>query len=142
MTTPRNAAPARWSRVRRDVVSSPAFRSTRSMMNRMNSGSIICSPATTRAMRKRAPAAYRCGHSRVARWERDAARRCARVEQCLDRLARAPLGPIRVGLRRGVRLIAFEEPAHGGIVAEDGGGMDVAARELRVRGQDRLGALQ
>ena len=53
--TPRNTTPARWRRVRRDAVSSSVFSSTRSMMNRMNSGSIICRPAATSASTKTAP---------------------------------------------------------------------------------------
>ena len=45
-------------------------------------------------------------------------------------------------LRRGVSCIEFEVPAHGRIVAKDCSRMDVAARDLGVRGQDRLGAFE
>ncbi len=45
MITPRNTAPAMCKSGRREAASSSVFKSTRSMMNRMKSGSIICSPA-------------------------------------------------------------------------------------------------
>ena len=45
-------------------------------------------------------------------------------------------------LRRGVPRIKREEPAHGRIVAENRRRMDVAARDLGVLRQDRLGALE
>ena len=45
-------------------------------------------------------------------------------------------------LRSDVRRIALEDPAHGRVVAEDRGRVEVAARELRVRDQDLLGAVQ
>src|SRR5438552_6114845 len=48
----------------------------------------------------------------------------------------------RAGLHGGVPGVELEEPPHGGIVTEDGGRMDVAARDLRVRRQDRIGALE
>src|SRR5207249_11364200 len=48
----------------------------------------------------------------------------------------------RAALHRGVPGVELEEPLYGGIVTEDRGRMDVAARDLRVRRQDRLGALE
>src|SRR2546426_5869376 len=45
-------------------------------------------------------------------------------------------------LHRGVPGLELEEPPHGGIVTEDRGRVDVAARDLRVRRQDPLGALE
>src|SRR5438093_3878359 len=54
MITPRNAAPARLRRARRAAVSNRALSSTRSTMNRMNSGSIICSPVVSKASEERA----------------------------------------------------------------------------------------
>ena len=48
----------------------------------------------------------------------------------------------RASLRRSVRRIELQEPAHGGIVPEDRGCMDVAAGDLGVRGQDRVRAIE
>ena len=45
-------------------------------------------------------------------------------------------------LRGGVRRVELEEPAHGGIVAEDRGRMDIAADDFRMCGHDRLGAIK
>jgi hypothetical protein len=55
--TARNVMPAKLSRVRRAAVSSVVLSRTRSMMNRMNSGSIICRPgADQREAEERADA--------------------------------------------------------------------------------------
>ena len=45
-------------------------------------------------------------------------------------------------LRRGAAAIDLQEPAYGRIVAENRGRMDVAPRDLGVRGQDRFRALE
>ena len=49
---------------------------------------------------------------------------------------------VRASLRGGVRRIKREEPTHRGIVAEDCGCVDIAARDLGVSGQNCLGTLE
>ena len=49
---------------------------------------------------------------------------------------------VRTALRGGVGAIEREEPLHGGRIAENRGHVDIAARDLGVRCEDRLGALQ
>jgi len=78
MTTVRKTRPVRLRRVRRAWLSRSLFRITWSTMYRMNSGSIICRPATTRASttpRERgavaaaanagSPAGIRAGHPSI-----------------------------------------------------------------------------
>ena len=57
----RNAVPVKLSRARRCAVSSVLLSRTLSTMNRMNSGSIISSPARTSASTMNATTAARCG---------------------------------------------------------------------------------
>ena len=48
----------------------------------------------------------------------------------------------RTVLRRHAGRIHFDKAADGGVVAENGGGVNVAAGDLRVGGEDRLGRPQ
>lgn len=59
---------------------------------------------------------------------------------CLQVDKRIPALQFR--LRRDVLRIEREEVAHGSIITEDRRDVNIAARELGVRSQDRLSALQ
>jgi len=59
----RNAVPVRFRRAKRSAVSSALLRRTLSTMNRMNSGSIISSPARITASEMNAITAARWGFS-------------------------------------------------------------------------------
>src|SRR6202008_2035306 len=48
----------------------------------------------------------------------------------------------RAALRRRAGWIPGEEPPHGRVGAQDRRGVDAARRDLRVRGEDRLGGVQ
>ena len=85
----------------------------------------------------------RAGVEQRLRRPHEAVRSCA-VEPEISRETEVGqrIPTARASLRRGVPRIEREEPAHGRIVAENRRRMDVAARDLGVRRQDRLGALE
>ena len=98
MMTARNIAPARLRRRQPGRVSSAVFSSTRSMMNRMNSGSTICSPG--RSARGRTARQRRIGAATASAGTRGDTRaacrrrsrlRCCGFRVCLRRPRRASL---------------------------------------------------
>ena len=97
----RNVMPARLRRVRRAAVSSVVLSRTRSMMNRMNSGSIICRPVPISASTKSVATPYRCGHSH-RRYSRTYSRRLPPSSAACRRIDRTR--------RQNLRREAFDRP--------------------------------